>query len=43
MFDLARLDAGETPEEGARRELVEEAGLAGDVFDPTLVKVAWKY
>ena len=31
-----RLDAGETPEEGARRELVEEAGLEAGRVEPLL-------
>jgi ADP-ribose pyrophosphatase len=31
-----RLDAGETPEEGARRELVEEAGLEAGRVEPML-------
>jgi ADP-ribose pyrophosphatase len=31
-----RLDAGETPEEGARRELVEEAGLEAGRVEPVL-------
>lgn len=29
-----RLDAGETPEQGARRELVEEVGLEADQVEP---------
>jgi len=31
-----RLDAGETPEQGARRELVEEAGLEAGRVEPLL-------
>jgi ADP-ribose pyrophosphatase len=31
-----RRDAGETPEEGARRELEEEVGLRADVLEPLL-------
>lgn len=31
-----RLDAGETPEQGARRELVEEAGLEAAQVEPLL-------
>jgi ADP-ribose pyrophosphatase len=32
-----RLDAGETPAEGARRELVEEVGLEVEVLEPFAV------
>ena len=34
------IDAGETPPQAARRELVEETGLAGDLIQPRPVEIA---
>src|SRR6202165_3182580 len=33
------IDAGETPLQAARRELVEETGLAGDLIEPRPVEM----
>jgi 8-oxo-dGTP pyrophosphatase MutT (NUDIX family) len=34
------IEAGETPLQGARRELIEETGLPGDLIEPRPVEIA---